>query len=326
MEKILDVRELRTNFYTDEGVVKAVDGISYHINKGECVGLVGESGCGKSVSAMSILRLIPYPPGVIEGGEILFKGEDLLEVSEERIQEVRGDRISMVFQEPSTSLNPVLSIERQLSESLELHRGIKRKEANAESVKLLDLVGIPDAERRVRDYPHQFSGGMQQRIMIAMALSCTPELIIADEPTTALDVTVQAQILELIAEMRERFGTAVLIITHNLGVVARYVDRLNVMYAGSLVETGATDEIYAKPKHPYTMGLLRSVPRLDKPRIAEMEVIEGMPPNLADLPVGCPFAERCAFVMDRCRAERPLLEEVSEGHFRACFCDADQLS
>ena len=226
MDKILDVRGLRTHFYTDEGVVKAVDGLSYHVNKGECVGLVGESGCGKSASALSILRLIPYPPGVIEGGEILFKGEDLLEVSEERIQEVRGDRISMVFQEPATSLNPVLSIERQLSESLELHRGMKRKEASAESVRLLDLVGIPDAGRRVRDYPHQFSGGMQQRIMIAMALSCTPELIIADEPTTALDVTVQAQILELIAEMRERFGTAVLIITHNLGVVARYVESI----------------------------------------------------------------------------------------------------
>ncbi len=326
MDKILDVRGLRTHFYTDEGVVKAVDGLSYHVNKGECVGLVGESGCGKSASALSILRLIPYPPGVIEGGEILFKGEDLLEVSEERIQEVRGDRISMVFQEPATSLNPVLSIERQLSESLELHRGMKRKEASAESVRLLDLVGIPDAGRRVRDYPHQFSGGMQQRIMIAMALSCTPELIIADEPTTALDVTVQAQILELIAEMRERFGTAVLIITHNLGVVARYVDRLNVMYAGSLVETGPTDEIYANPKHPYTMGLLRSVPRLDKPRSTEIEVIEGMPPNLADLPVGCPFAERCAFVTDQCRAEKPVLEEVSEGHFRACFYDADQLN
>ena len=326
MEKILDVKELRTNFYTDEGVVKAVDGLSYHINKGECVGLVGESGCGKSVSAMSILRLIPYPPGVIEGGEILFKGEDLLEVSEERIREVRGDRISMIFQEPSTSLNPVLSIQRQLTETLELHRGMKSKEAKAESVRLLDVVGIPDAERRVKDYPHQFSGGMQQRIMIAIALSCNPDVIIADEPTTALDVTVQAQILELIAEMRERLGTAVLIITHNLGVVARYVERLNVMYAGSLVETGPTDEIYANPKHPYTIGLLRSVPRLDQPRTEVTEVIEGMPPNLAHLPAGCRFAERCSFVMDQCREEKPVLEEVSEGHFRACFYDADKLN
>jgi oligopeptide transport system ATP-binding protein len=325
MEKILDVKELRTNFYTDEGVVKAVDGLTYHINKGECVGLVGESGCGKSVSAMSILRLIPYPPGVIEGGEILFKGEDLLKVSEERIREVRGDRISMIFQEPSTSLNPVLSVQRQITETLELHRGMTRKEAKAESVRLLELVSIPDAERRVKDYPHQFSGGMQQRIMIAIALSCSPDLIIADEPTTALDVTVQAQILELLAEMRVELGTAVLIITHNLGVVARYVERLNVMYAGSLVETGPTDVIYAEPKHPYTIGLLRSVPRIDKPQTDDMSVIEGMPPNLANLPAGCPFAERCSFVMDQCREEKPVLEEVSEGHFRACFYDADKL-
>jgi len=326
MEKILDVKELRTNFYTDEGVVKAVNSLSYHINKGECVGLVGESGCGKSVSAMSILRLIPYPPGVIEGGEILFKGENLLEVNEERIQEVRGGRISMIFQEPSTSLNPVLSAQRQLTEMLELHRGMTSKEAKAESVRLLEMVGIPDPERRVKDYPHQFSGGMQQRIMIAIALSCSPDLIIADEPTTSLDVTVQAQILEILADMRERLGTAVLIITHNLGVVARYVERLNVMYAGSLVETGPTDVIFAEPKHPYTIGLLRSVPRLDKPRTEVTEVIEGVPPNLAHLPAGCPFAERCRFVMAQCREEKPVLEEVSEGHFRACFYDADKLS
>ena len=325
MEKILDVKELRTNFYTGEGVVKAVNNLSYHINKGECIGLVGESGCGKSVSAMSILRLIPYPPGVIEGGEILFKGENLLEVNEERIQEVRGGRISMIFQEPSTSLNPVLSVQRQLTETLELHRGMTGKEAKTESVRLLELVGIPDAERRVKDYPHQFSGGMQQRIMIAIALSCSPDLIIADEPTTALDVTVQAQILELLAEMRDKLGTAVLIITHNLGVVARYVDRLNVMYAGSIVESGLTDEIYANPKHPYTIGLLKSVPRLDKPKTKDMDVIEGMPPNLARLPEGCPFSERCRFVMDQCREEKPVLEEVSEGHFRACFYDAENL-
>jgi len=274
---------------------------------------------------MSILRLIPYPPGVIEGGEILFKGENLLEVNEERIQEVRGGRISMIFQEPSTSLNPVLSVQRQLTETLELHRGMTGKEAKTESVRLLELVGIPDAERRVKDYPHQFSGGMQQRVMIAIALSCSPDLIIADEPTTALDVTVQAQILELLADMRERLGTAVLIITHNLGVVARYVDRLNVMYAGSIVETGKTDEIFANPKHPYTIGLLKSVPRLDQPKTKDMDVIEGMPPNLARLPEGCPFAERCSFVMDQCRDEKPVLEEVSEGHFRACFYDAENL-
>ena len=326
MDKVLEVKNLRTNFYTDEGVIKAVDGLSYDIKKGECVGIVGESGCGKSVSAMSVLRLIPYPPGIIEGGEIKFKGNNLLDISEEEIQEIRGNKISMIFQEPSTSLNPVLSVERQLTESLELHRAMKRSEAKEESVRLLELVGIPDPDRRINDYPHQFSGGMQQRIMIAMALSCSPDLIIADEPTTALDVTVQAQILELLAEMREKLGTAVLIITHNLGVVARYVDRLNVMYAGSIVESGLTDENNANPKHPYTIGLLKSVPRLDKPKTKDMDVIDGMPPNLARLSEGCPFSERCRFVMDQCREEKPVLEEVSQGHFRACFYDADKLN
>ena len=325
-EVILDVKELKTYFYTNEGVVKAVDGLSYHVHKGECVGLVGESGCGKSVSAMSVLRLIPYPPGIIEGGEIVFKDEDLLQVTEERIRDIRGDRIAMVFQEPSTSLNPVLTIRRQISEALELHRGMNKRTALEESIKLLDLVGIPDARQRVMDYPHQFSGGMQQRIMIAMALSCNPELIIADEPTTALDVTVQAQILELIAGLREELGTAVLIITHNLGVVARYVDRVNVMYAGSLVETGPTDVIYSDPKHPYTIALLASVPRLDEPKAEELAVIDGMPPNLANLPIGCPFAERCSYVMDQCREVKPELEEVGKDHFRACFYEADKLS
>ena len=274
---------------------------------------------------MSVHRLIPYPPGIIEGGEINFKGNNLLDISEEEIQEIRGNKISMIFQEPSTSLNPVLSVERQLTESLELHRAMKRSEAKGEAVRLLELVGIPDPDRRINDYPHQFSGGMQQRIMIAMALSCRPDLIIADEPTTALDVTVQAQILELLAEMREKLGTAVLIITHNLGVVARYVDRLNVMYAGSIVETGKTDEIYANPKHPYTMGLLKSVPRLDQPRQQEMDVIDGMPPNLAKLPEGCHFAERCKFVMDKCLTEKPLLKEVGVDHSSACFYDAENL-
>lgn len=325
-EVILDVKGLQTHFYTNEGVVKAVDGLSYHVHKGECVGLVGESGCGKSVSAMSVLRLIPYPPGIIEGGEIVFKGEDLLQVTEDRIRDIRGDRIAMVFQEPSTSLNPVLTVRRQLSEALELHRGMNKQEALEESIKLLDLVGIPDARQRVMDYPHQFSGGMQQRIMIAMALSCSPELIIADEPTTALDVTVQAQILELIAGLREELGTAVLIITHNLGVVARYVDRVNVMYAGSLVETGPTEVIYSDPKHPYTIGLLASVPRLDEPKAEELAVIDGMPPNLANLPVGCPFAERCSYVMDRCLEENPQLEQVGKDHYRACFYEAALLS
>jgi oligopeptide transport system ATP-binding protein len=323
--RLLEIKDLRTYFYTREGVVKAVDGLSYHVDKGECVGLVGESACGKSVSAMSILRLIPYPPGVIEGGEILFKGEDLLKVSEERMRDIRGNRIAMVFQEPTTSLNPVLTVGRQISESLELHRRLDKHKALAESVKLLKLVGIPDSERRIKDYPYQFSGGMQQRIMIAMALSCNPELIIADEPTTSLDVTVQAQILEIIAGLRAEFNTAVMIITHNLGVVARYVDRVNVMYAGNLVETGTTEVIYAEPKHPYTLGLLASVPRLDSPKKESLRVIKGLPPNLARLPAGCSFAPRCSYAMARCREEKPRMEKVGEDHYRACFYDADKL-
>ena len=324
-ERVLEVKELRTYFYTDEGVVKAVDGLSYHVRKGECVGLVGESACGKSVSAMSVLRLIPYPPGVIEGGEIVFKGEDLLQVSEERMREIRGNRIAMVFQEPTTSLNPVLTVGRQISESLELHRGMDKESARSESIKLLQLVGIPDPERRIKDHPHQFSGGMQQRIMIAMALSCDPELLIADEPTTSLDVTVQAQLLEIIANLRAERGTAVIIITHNLGVVARYVDRVNVMYAGNLVETGPTETIYAESKHPYTLGLLASVPRLDSPRKVVPRVIQGLPPNMAHLPIGCCFSPRCNYAMPECKEERPVLEKVGQDHYRACFYEAGKL-
>jgi len=324
-ERILEVRDLRTYFYTGEGVVRAVDGLSYHVNKGECVGLVGESACGKSVSAMSILRLIPHPPGVIEGGEIVFKGEDLLKATEERMRDIRGNRIAMVFQEPTTSLNPVLTIGRQISESLELHRGMDKRMALRESVKWLQLVGIPDPEKRIRDYPYQSSGGMQQRVMIAMALSCSPELLIADEPTTSVDVTVQAQLLEIIANLRSQLGAAVIIITHNLGVVARYVDRVNVMYAGELVESGPTEAIYAEPKHPYTLGLLASVPRLDSPRKTSYRVIKGLPPNMAHLPKGCPFAPRCDYAMARCREEKPALERVGEDHYRACFYDAGKL-
>ena len=323
--KVLEVKDLQTYFYTSEGVVKAVDGLSYHVNQGECVGLVGESACGKSVSAMSVLRLIPYPPGVIVGGEIIFKGEDLLQATEQRMREIRGNRISMVFQEPTTSLNPVLTVGRQITESLELHRNMDKKAAIVEGIRLLKLVGIPDAEQRIKDHPFQFSGGMQQRIMIAMALSCDPELIIADEPTTSLDVTVQAQILEILANLRSEFDMAVMIITHNLGVVARYVDRVNVMYAGNLVETGPTEVIYAAPKHPYTLGLLASVPRLDRPAKENLRVIKGLPPNLAHLPKGCAFAPRCDYVMDRCREEKPGLEQVGDNHHRTCFYDADKL-
>lgn len=324
-EVILQVKELKTYFYTQEGEVKAVDGLSYFVRRGESVGLVGESACGKSVSALSVLRLIPYPPGIIVGGEIMFQGRDLLKASEEDMRHIRGNRIAMVFQEPTTSLNPVLTVKRQISESLELHRGMDKDASLQETVRLLKLVGIPDAERRAQDYPFQFSGGMQQRIMIAMALSCDPALLIADEPTTSVDVTVQAQLLEIIAELRERLGTAVIIITHNLGVVARYVDRVNVMYAGKLVETAPTDELYSRPKHPYTIGLLASVPRLDSERKKSLRVIKGLPPNLSRLPGGCSFHPRCDYAMDRCRTESPVLEEVGPEHLRACFYDAAKL-
>ncbi|MBI4296020.1 MAG: ABC transporter ATP-binding protein [Chloroflexi bacterium] len=319
-EAILEVKNLKTYFYVQDGELRAVDGLSYRIRKGECVALVGESACGKSVSALSVMRLIPYPPGIIVDGQIIFEGRDLLQVSEEEMRDIRGNRIAMVFQEPTTSLNPVLTVKRQLSESLELHRSLDKKAAAEEAAKLLKLVGIPDSERRINDYPHQFSGGMQQRIMIAMALSCNPALLIADEPTTSVDVTVQAQLLEIINNLRTQFGTAVIIITHNLGVVARYADSVNVMYAGRLMETGPTDVIYDAPRHPYTVGLIASVPRLDLPRKRDLSVIEGLPPNLARLPrTMCPFSPRCKLAITRCRTQRPELEVVGKDHYSACW-------
>lgn len=316
---MLEVKNLKTYFFTQEGEVRAVNDLSYYVNKGESVAVVGESACGKSVSALSLLRLIPYPPGIIVGGQILFKGQDLLKLSEEEMRHIRGNQIAMIFQEPSTSLNPVLSVSTQLRESLELHRGLDKHDSVEEAIKLLKLVGIPDAERRITGYPYQFSGGMQQRIMIAMGLSCNPELIIADEPTTSLDVTVQAQLLELIDNLRSQFGTAIILITHNLGIVARYVDRVNVMYAGKMVETAPTDILYATPKHPYTIGLLGSVPRLDLPRKRALFVIPGLPPHLARLPVGCSFNPRCIYAIDRCRKEIPPLFEMGPDHLSACF-------
>ncbi len=324
-EKLIEVKDLKTYFYTSEGEVKACDGLSYHIDKGECVGLVGESACGKTVSALSVMRLIPYPPGIIVGGEVLFEGQDILQASESEMLDIRGNNIAMVFQEPTTSLNPVLSIGRQVTETLQAHRGMDKEESVEETIRLLKLVGIPEAERRLKQYPFQFSGGMQQRIMIAMALSCNPSLLICDEPTTSVDVTVQAQLLELLQDLRNRLGMAVLIITHNLGVIARYVDRVNVMYAGRLVEMAATDELYANPMHPYTMGLLASVPRLDSERKAGLRVIKGLPPHLARLPRGCYFHPRCDYAFDRCREESPELEEISENHYRACFVDIEKL-
>ncbi len=319
-ETVLEVKGLRTYFYIREGVLRAVDGLSYSVNKGEFVALVGESACGKSVSALSIMRLIPYPPGIIVGGEIIFEGRDLLKLSEEEMRSIRGNRIAMVFQEPMTSLNPVLTIGRQIAESLELHRGLEKNDALVEAANLLKLVGIPDAERRLNDYPYQFSGGMQQRIMIAMALSCNPVLLIADEPTTSVDVTVQAQLMELMNNLRSQFGMSVILITHNLGLVARYADRVNVMYAGRLVESGLTDTIYSQPHHPYTVGLIASVPRLDLPRQRPLYVIPGLPPNLVRLsPNVCAFAPRCRFAISKCTEQRPELEQVGDEHWVACF-------
>ena len=319
MATLLEVRDLRTYFYTYEGVVKAVDGANYDLEEGETLGLVGESGCGKSVSALSIMRLIPDPPGKTVAGEVIFEGQDLLKLPDNQMRHIRGNRIAMVFQEPMTSLNPVLTVERQLTESLELHLRMKKKEASKEAVRRLEQVGIPDPEKRIKQYPHQFSGGMRQRVMIAIALSCNPRLIIADEPTTALDVTIQAQILELMKGLSREFGVALIVITHNLGVVARYADRVNIMYAGKIIERGSAAEIYANPRHPYTLGLLNSVPRLDQPRKEKLDPIQGQPPDLINLPPGCSFRERCRYTIDRCAEGIPPLDPVGDDHLSACF-------
>ncbi|OGA12446.1 MAG: peptide ABC transporter ATP-binding protein [Betaproteobacteria bacterium RIFCSPHIGHO2_12_FULL_69_13] len=323
MATLLDVRDLKTTFLTSSGVVRAVDGVSWDIEEGETVALVGESGCGKSVSALSVMRLVDEPAGRIESGEIVYKGRDLLKLSEEQMRHVRGREIGMIFQEPMTSLNPVLSIGRQLTEGLEIHMGMKPPEARSRAVEMLAMVGIPDPERRLGQYPHHFSGGMRQRMMIAMALACNPSLILADEPTTALDVTIQAQILELMRDLARRLGVAMLIITHNLGVVARYADRVNVMYAGRIIEQASATELYANPRHPYTLGLLRSVPRLDEPRRARLDPIEGQPPDLTRLPEGCAFAPRCAYRVERC-GEVPSLVALGAGHRSACW-EAERL-
>jgi oligopeptide/dipeptide ABC transporter ATP-binding protein len=321
--KLLEVKDLATYFYTPEGVVKAVDGITYDLEEGETLGLVGESGCGKSVSALSIMRLIQRP-GRTVAGQVTFNGQELLSLSDGDMRRVRGKDIAMIFQEPMTSLNPVLTIGRQLTEALQLHMAMGKKAATNRAGELLGMVGIPEGAGRLKDYPHQFSGGMRQRVMIAMALSCNPKLLIADEPTTALDVTIQAQILELIQKMSRELGVAVLVITHNLGVVARYADRVNVMYAGKIIERGTAREIYGNPRHPYTLGLLASVPRLDEPRKEKLDPIEGLPPDLIGLPPGCSFRPRCKYAIDRCATEVPPLRQVSEGHTAACWV-AEQL-
>ena len=319
MAKLLEVKNLTTQFFTSAGTVQAVDDVSFDIDEGETVAVVGESGCGKSVSALSILRLIPWPPGKIIGGSIHFSGHDLLALSDDEIRKIRGREISMVFQEPMTSLNPVLSIGLQLTETMEHHLGISNDKAHQRATELLAKVGLSDPERRLSQYPHHLSGGMRQRVMIAMALSCEPKLIIADEPTTALDVTIQAQILELMKDLTKELGVALMVITHNLGVVARYADRVNVMYAGKLVEMGKARQIYHDPHHPYTLGLLASVPRMEQPRGSRLVPIEGQPPDLTRLDSGCAFRPRCRFAVERCASEIPILQSVDSEHAAACW-------
>ncbi len=319
MEPLLEVRDLRTQFFTQDGVVKAVDGVSFHLMPGETLGLVGESGCGKSITALSIMRLIPSPPGKIVSGEILFEGEDILKMSDDEVRSIRGRKIAMIFQDPMTSLNPVLTINRQISEALELHLGMSKQQARQRAIELLKMVGIPNAEQRVDQYPHQFSGGMRQRVMIAMALSCNPSLLIADEPTTALDVTIQAQILDLIRNLQREHNTALILITHDLGVVAGMTDRINVMYAGHIVESAPTEELFENPKHPYTVGLLNSIPRLDAPRKERLNPIRGLPPDLIDLADMCPFVPRCDFAREKCSEKNPPLFDVNPVHRSACW-------
>jgi len=317
---LLQVKDLRTHFFTQEGVVKAVDGVVYDVREGETVALVGESGCGKSVSALSIMRLIATPPGRIVGGEILFQGRDLLRLPDEEMRQIRGKEIAMIFQEPMTSLNPALTIGRQLTEGLEVHLQMGPREAAERAAELLLLVGIADPKRRLAQYPHQFSGGMRQRVMIAMALSCNPKLVLADEPTTALDVTIQAQILELLLSLQEEMRMAVILITHDLGVIAEVADRVLVMYAGRVVEEGSATDLFENPLHPYTQGLLGSLPTLEGgKRLRRLQAIPGLVPNLLALPTGCKFAPRCPKVIDACWPTEPELREVRPGRWARCI-------
>ena len=316
---VLEVKDLRTHFFTDEGVVKAVDGVSFSLRKGEVLGIVGESGSGKSVANLSIMNLVQSPPGRIVGGEILFHGEDILKMDSKKIRAIRGGRISMIFQDPMTSLNPFLRISTQMIETLRLHQGLSKKEARARAVEMLTLAGIPAAQERINNYPHQFSGGMCQRVMIAMGLSCNPEILIADEPTSALDVTIQAQILDLMKDLTQKFGAAVILITHSLGVVAGMCDTIYVMYAGRIVERGLTEDIFENPQHPYTRGLIKSVPRLDRQSAERLFSIPGQPPNVIDLPPCCPFFPRCSEAMDICKTRYPDEKDFGNGHRAACW-------
>jgi oligopeptide transport system ATP-binding protein len=318
---LLSVRDLCVSFRSPRGPVRAVDGLSFDLAEGETLAIVGESGSGKSVTALSLLRLIPDPPGRIESGEVRFDGVDLLRLDDAGIRAIRGDRIAMIFQEPMSSLNPVLTVGMQVAEPIQLHRRTPWAQAYRKAVALLQKVSIPDAASRLNSYPHQYSGGMRQRVMIAMALACEPRLIIADEPTTALDVTVQAQILAILKQLTRETNSALILITHDLGVVARYADRVAVMYGGRIVETAPAAELYARPRHPYTRGLMASVPRLDDGEKKRLVPIEGQPPDLAQLPPGCAFAPRCRLAAERCLTERPPLEAVAAQHLKACFAD-----
>jgi oligopeptide/dipeptide ABC transporter ATP-binding protein len=320
-DRLLEVNDLKTYFDTDEGTVKAVDGVSFHIDKGETLGVVGESGSGKSVTSLSAMRLIPQPPGRFAGGEIKFEGQDLLKKSEREMRKIRGNEISMIFQEPMTSLNPVYTVGDQIAEAIVLHQGKTRKQAMKMATEMLDLVGIPEPGKRVKNYPHQMSGGMRQRVMIAMALSCGPKLLIADEPTTALDVTIQAQILDLMRQLQNEIGMSILFITHDLGVVAEIADRVVVMYAGRAVEEANVGDIYGSPKMPYTRGLLNSIPRVDKAAIHQerLEAIPGNVPNPLALPEGCAFHPRCKYMRDACKEAIPPLEDTGEGHMVRCI-------
>lgn len=319
--ELLNVQGLETQFNTPEGVVHAVNGVDFTLKEGETLGVVGESGCGKSVSMLSILRLIQQPPGKIVAGQALFKGQDLLQMTSEEIRHVRGGQISMVFQDPMTSLNPVMTIGKQLAEPLMLHLGLNKEQARDRSIELLEQVGIPRAGDRLKDYPHQYSGGMRQRVMIAMALSCAPQILIADEPTTALDVTIQAQIVELVIRLREEVGMAIIWITHDLGVVASIAHRVNVMYGGFIIEESPIRDLYRNPCHPYTIGLLGSLPQIHEQRRQRLYSIEGMPPMLYQKPHSCPFSPRCRWVVEHCRLENPPLETVGENHRVACWVD-----
>ena len=326
MAELLKVNNLVTQFRTESGLVKAVDGVSYHLDEQEIIGLVGESGCGKSVSQLSVMQLISAP-GEIAGGEIMFEGRNLLnfEANGPQMRSVRGAKIAMIFQEPMTSLNPVLTIGQQLTEMLQLHMKMNDDAARKRAVELMSLVGIPGAENRIDDYPHHFSGGMRQRVMIAMGLSCNPKILIADEPTTALDVTTQAQLLELMKDMVERFRASLVIVTHNLGVVARYAQRIYIMYAGRIVESGTTKDIFGSPRHPYTIGLLKCIPRLDEEEGTKLVPIEGLPPNLINMPRTCAFLPRCSYRLEKCAREPwPEMTAVNGNHYIRCYADTKE--